>query len=58
MDINKLVEIYGRNRSNACIVAELCDEVLDKSGKLLGEIREASRLLKMPPNVYQQEVGC
>ena len=46
MDINKLVEIYGRNRSNACIVAELCDEVLDKSGKLLGEIREASRLLK------------
>ena len=51
MDINKLVKIYGRNMSSACIVAEICDEVLDKSGKLLGEIREASRLQKMPHNV-------
>ena len=33
----KLAEIYKTNR--VC-VAQICDEVLDKSGGLLGEIRE------------------
>jgi len=41
--IKKLAEIYKNNTHDACIVAEICDEVLDKSGALLGEVRKIAR---------------
>ena len=41
--IKKLAEIYSKNVHDACIVATICDEVLDKSGALLGEVRKIAR---------------
>ena len=46
MDIKKLAEIYGKNTTSACVVAEICDEVLDRSGALLGKVRDAYRSTK------------
>ena len=39
----KLAEIYSRDTKTACVVAEICDEVLDRTGALLGEIRSIAR---------------
>jgi len=41
--IDKLAEIYSQNTHDAYIVASICDEVLDKSGALLGEVRKVAR---------------
>jgi len=38
-----LAKIYSRDTKTACIVAEICDEVLDKSGGLLGRVRVIAR---------------
>lgn len=38
--LTMLSEFY---KTDPCRVAEICDEVLDKSGALLGEVREAAR---------------
>lgn len=35
-----LLPIYRENTKNAAVVARICDEVIDKSGKLLGILRE------------------
>jgi hypothetical protein len=43
MNIEKLAEIYKRGTKEAALVAEICDEVLDRSGALLGEVREAAQ---------------
>ena len=42
--IEKLADIYSKDMHNAFIVAEICDEVIDKSGALLGEVRKIARL--------------
>lgn len=34
-----LIPIYKRDYSSARVVAQLCDEILDKSGGLLGRLR-------------------
>jgi len=41
--IEKLAEIYSKNTHDAYIVATICDEVLDRSGRLLGEVRKIAR---------------
>lgn len=42
MDIQKLAEMYRRSVHDAALVAEICDEVIDRSGALLGEVRKAA----------------
>jgi hypothetical protein len=39
--VKKLAEIYMRGTKEATIVADICDSVLDRSGGLLGEVRDA-----------------
>ena len=41
--IKKLAEIYRRGIKESALVAEICDEVLDRSGGLLGEVRKAAQ---------------
>jgi len=41
--IDKLAELYSRDTLYAYIVATICDEVLDKSGALLGRVRVLAR---------------
>ena len=41
--IEKLAEIYKKNVHDAFIVATICDEVIDRSGALLGEVRKVAR---------------
>jgi len=41
--IDKLAELYSRDTTYAYIVATICDEVLDKSGALLGRVRVLAR---------------
>ena len=41
--INSLAEMYKRSIHDAAIVATICDEVIDRSGKLLGEVRKVVR---------------
>jgi hypothetical protein len=41
--IEKLAEIYSKSIDDAFIVAKICDEVLDTSGILLGEVRKVAR---------------
>jgi len=43
--IDKLAEIYSKNTHDAFIVATICDEVIDKSGALLGRVRVVARKL-------------
>jgi hypothetical protein len=45
LNIVKLAEIYKRGVHEAAIVAEICDEALDRSGVLLGEVRQAAQQL-------------
>ncbi len=41
--IKKLAEIYNKDYMYASVVATICDEVLDRSGALLGEVRKIAR---------------
>lgn len=41
--IDKLAWIYSQSTHDAFIVAKICDEVLDKSGHLLGRVRVVAR---------------
>lgn len=41
--VNNLAEIYERSAHDASIVADICDAVIDKSGKLLGDVRTLVR---------------
>lgn len=41
--IEILADIYSKNTHDAFIVAVICDEVIDKSGSLLGEVRKIAR---------------
>ena len=41
--IDKLAELYSKDPHDAFIVATICDEVLDKSGALLGRVRVVAR---------------
>jgi len=41
--IEKLAELYSKNTHDAYIIATVCDEVIDRSGKLLGEVRQIAR---------------
>lgn len=41
--VKKLAEIYQQSTHDAAIVAKICDEVIDRSGRLLGEVRKAVR---------------
>jgi len=43
--IDKLAELYSKSTHDAFIVATICDEVLDKSGHLLGRVRVVARKL-------------
>jgi len=38
-----LAEIYSRDTLTSSLVAEICDKVLDRTGTLLGEIRQICR---------------
>ena len=38
-----LVKMYSRDTKTASLIAEICDEVLDKTGALLEEIRQIYR---------------
>ena len=44
--INALAEIYIRSTHDAAVVATICDDVIDRSGKLLGLVRDAVRTKK------------
>lgn len=35
--------VYAKSTQFACAIAELCDEYLDRSGALLGRVRDAAR---------------
>lgn len=39
-----LVRIYKKDTRSAAVVAELCDEVFDRSGGLLGRVRDAAQV--------------
>lgn len=39
--IDALARIYCRGINEACLVAEICDTILDPSGALLGEVRNS-----------------
>lgn len=41
-----LAERYNKGVNEACEIAGLCDERLDRSGRLLGAVRTAARILK------------
>jgi hypothetical protein len=41
-----LVKIYGTNNESRVYVAQICDEVLDRSGALLGKIRDLYRQIQ------------
>jgi len=41
--VSALAEIYKRSVHDAAIVADICDNVIDRSGKLLGEVRKIVR---------------
>jgi hypothetical protein len=41
--IRKMAEIYSRDTKTAFVVAEICDEILDRTGGLLGEVRSIAR---------------
>ena len=43
--IDKLAELYSRDTTYAFIVATICDEVIDKSGHLLGRVRVVAKKL-------------
>jgi len=43
--IDKLAELYSKSARDAFIVAIICDEVIDKSGHLLGRVRVVARKL-------------
>jgi len=42
-DINALASIYEKSTHDAAVVATICDEVIDRSGALLGEVRKVVR---------------
>ena len=44
--IEKLAEIYKKDHHDAYVVAMVCDEVIDQSGGLLGEVRKTARFRK------------
>ena len=44
--INALAEIYMRSTHDAAVVATICDDVIDRSGKLLGLVRDVVRTKK------------
>lgn len=41
--IKRLAEIYQQSTHDAAIVAKICDDVIDRSGRLLGEVRKVVR---------------
>lgn len=41
--INGLAKEYMKNSSNAATIGRICDETLDRSGQLLGEVRKVVR---------------
>ena len=41
--INALAEIYKRSTHDAAIVADICDNVIDRTGGFLGELRKVVR---------------
>ena len=41
--IRKMAEIYSRDTQTAFVVAEICDEVIDRTGALLGKVRSIAR---------------
>ena len=49
--IDKLAELYSKNTHDAFIVATICDEVIDKSGALLGRVRVVARKLITANNI-------
>ena len=44
--IKGLAVIYNKGLEHAVVVAEVCDMQLDRSGALLGEVREIARQLR------------
>ncbi len=44
--LDQLAKIYNRDSHHALAIANLCDEHLDKSGALLGYVRDKARELK------------
>lgn len=40
--INALAELYNYGTERAVVVGELCDEILDRSGAMLGEVRKVA----------------
>lgn len=46
--IRYLADRYRKSTNEACEIAGLCDELLDQSGRLLGEVRAAARLARIP----------
>lgn len=45
--IEGLAKIYVQDSKSALCVATVCDEALDKSGSLLGKVREKAIIKKM-----------
>jgi hypothetical protein len=43
IDIIKLAEIYKKSCHHSALIAEVCDTALDRSGRLLGEVRKIAR---------------
>jgi len=41
--VRALAEIYKKGVHEAAMVATICDEVIDRSGRLLGEVRNVVR---------------
>lgn len=54
--IDKLAELYSRDTTYAYIVATICDEILDKSGSLLGQVRVEARKIINGNQPTQEEI--
>ena len=50
---HRLAVAYNRSPSDSALVASLCDEGLDRSGNLLGWLREYAGLVKV-----QEDAGA
>lgn len=54
--VDRLAAIYREGYTEAAWVARICDEALDRSGRLLGLVRDAAALPASPPASGSAEV--
>ncbi len=49
--LDQLAKVYARDSHCALAIAQLCDDHIDKSGELLGYVRDRATEIKKDPSV-------